>query len=128
MQSDSNPTTPKVHRRHYRDRIGRVFFGIIVIWLGVSFLLREHDFLYHSDWWAYFLFGLGIIFIAEAIVRMILPEFKRPYLGKMIVGSIFLALGANNIYGMEEWWPVILIAAGVAIILLTFVRKNEPQE
>jgi hypothetical protein len=128
MESESNPGAPQSQHsqhRNYRDRVGRLFFGLTIIWLGVSFLLREHNFLYHSNWWTYFVFGLGIIFIAEAIVRMIRPEFKRPYLGKMIAGSILVALGASNIYGMQDWWPVILIVAGAAIILLTFQRKNE---
>lgn len=131
MTNDTSQNVSEIKNDHPHkkgnghDQIGRIFFGIIIIWLGVSFLLMEQDYFYRSDWWSYFLLGLGIIFIIEAIFRMTQPVHRHSYVGKIVFGSILTAVGASHIYGMEDWWPLIFIAAGIAIIFLTIQRKNE---
>lgn len=130
MHSDST-NRPKERGGKYfehkslQDPLGRIFFGIIIIWLGISFFLMEQDFFYNGEWWSYFLLGLGIIFFAEALVRMSRPEYRRPYTGKIIAGAVLVAIGAGRIYNMENWWPLILIAIGVIIIVINVRQKNK---
>lgn len=107
---------------------GKIFGGIIVIWLGISFLLREHHYIRHGEWWAYFLLGLGIIFLVEAFVRMNHPDYHGHYIGRIVAGVILIAIGAAHIYNIEDWWPIILIALGVIIVILNLRQKQDTQK
>ena len=120
----SNITSEHFNQKCRHDSVGRIFFGIIIIWLGISFLLMKYDYFYHGEWWSYFLLGLGIIFFAEAFVRMTHTNYKRSYTGKIIAGAILVAIGAGGIYDMGNWWPLILIAVGIIIIILSVQQKS----
>lgn len=108
------------------DPIGRIIFGLIVVWLGISFLLRTMDIVYWDDWWAYFILGLGAIFIIEILIRMLRPEYQRPYMGKLIAAVVLIAIGLGNIYNIENWWPFVIIAVGIIILLGGLRRHREP--
>ena len=130
MQNNASENLREKKDNHFNlkyqdDSLRRIFFGVIIIWLGLSFLLMEHGYFYSGEWWSYFLLGLGIIFLAEAIIRISQPEYKRHYTGKIIAGVILVAIGAGSIYSMEKWWPLILIAVGIIIILLSVQQKNK---
>ena len=122
----------QTHHKKQHDSLSRIFFGVIIIWLGISFLLVNQNYYYWFDWWAYFLLGLGIIFLIEAVIYLVRPELSRSYMGNLIAGVVLTALGAINIYGMSEWWPMILVIVGIIIILVSVqkktVVKSEPQE
>jgi len=109
----------------HHDPLGRIMGGVIVIWLGVSFLLMENGYIPNGKWWAYFLLGLGIIFFLEVFVRMTRPEYEKHYFGRLIAGAVLVAIGAGNIFEMENWWPLVLIAVGFVIVYMSFKQKNE---
>ena len=119
MQTNNKNSDNKHH-----DQMGRAFFGLIIIWLGILLFLENQDFFHYSEWWAYFLLGIGVIFYFEAIIRMIRPELHKNYVGKIIAGTILIAIGAGNIYELENWWPLILVAAGALIIFINFQNKD----
>ena len=120
-----NNTTNKNSKQHREDPLAKLFSGVIVVWLGISLLLMEQNFFRYGEWWAYFLLGLGIIFFAEVIFRMTRDGHKKISIGKIIAGAVLMAIGASNIYHLEDWWPVILIAVGVIIIILNLQQKQE---
>ena len=103
---------------HSHDFLSGIFFGFIVIWLGVVLYLENRGiFDWHESWVWYFLFGLGVIFLIEVVVRALLPEFRTGVSGKLIAAVVLMLLGAWKITGLGDWWPVLLIIAGVVIIL-----------
>lgn len=116
--------------KEHRDALGRIFFGLIIIWLGISLFLRRLDYFYfgNGEWWAYFLFGVGIIFLVEAVVRSIRVKYERLSIGKTIAGIILIAIGAGNIYNLENWWPFILIVMGIIIIISNLRQKDEDDQ
>ncbi|MBN1273650.1 MAG: hypothetical protein JXB26_15390 [Candidatus Aminicenantes bacterium] len=115
---EDNPGTRKDHRvSRGGDPVSGVMGGLTLIFLGVLFLMTINDYISWSDWWAYLLIGLGIILIIEVVIRAFLPSSRHFSGGKLVIGCILIVLGATNIYGITRWWPLILIAVGIAVIL-----------
>ncbi len=108
-----------------RDPLSRVIFGLIVITVGVLFLLASQEKIAWEDWWAYLLLVLGGIFIFEALLRSVMPAYRRPVFGRLIAGLVLIAIGASNIYGFVSWWPLIIIGVGVIILFSAFFRPRK---
>ncbi len=100
-----------------RNQSSTITSGLILILLGVLFLLITLDFLSWSDLAAYFLLGLGIIFLVESFSRPTKSPSGKPPLGKILVGVILVVIGASNIFDYFSWWPLILIAIGLYLLI-----------
>jgi cobalamin synthase len=120
VQEKNNQSSAKGHKR---DPYSGIFGGLILILLGVLFLLATMDVISWGDWWAYFLVGLGAIFIIEFIVRSVSPAYRRQDKGKLVIGTVLVIIGGAHILGMVSWWPLILIAIGI-IIVFTSLKKS----
>ncbi len=97
--------------------------GLILILLGVLFLLTEMDRISWADWWAYLLVGLGGIFLFEAFLRAFSVEGRQGISGRLTAGLILAIIGGAHLVGFGEWWPLILIAVGVVVLLSAFLKK-----
>jgi len=102
----------------------RLTGGLILILLGVLFFLSEMDKISYGDWWAYFLVGLGGIFILEFLIRSLSTTHRSTRTGKLIAGLVLVIIGGTHLIGFEEWWPLILIAVGAGLILSPFLKKR----
>jgi len=111
---------PIVKGRPYPNITG----GLILILLGVLFLLTEMGRIGWGDWWAYFLVGLGGIFLLEVLIRAFSADGRKGAGGKVIAGLILMVIGGAHLVGFEEWWPLILIAVGVGVLISGFFRKR----
>jgi hypothetical protein len=100
----------------------RLTGGLILILLGVLFLLTQMDRISWADWWAYFLVGLGGIFILEGIIRSFRQTHHRT--GRFIAGLVLIIIGGAHLIGFEEWWPLILIAVGVVVLISPLLGKK----
>ena len=99
------------------DRTGVLVGGLILIWLGISlYLVQAHRFSW-DQWWPYFIVGIGVILIVQAIVRYSTARYKRPAAGFLIGGVVLIVIGLAGIAGIKDWWPFLLIAIGVVVIL-----------
>ncbi len=107
---------PKEGERKY-DRYSGLSGGLILILLGILFLLATQHVIHWYDWWAYFLLGLGAIFILDFIIRSVTAHGRPVHNGKLVAGAILMAIGAAHIFGMVSWWPLILIAIGVSLLV-----------
>jgi type IV secretory pathway VirB2 component (pilin) len=56
-----------------------------------------------------------------------MPEYRRPVGGKLVAAVILLSIGASNIYGLEDWWPLLIIVAGIVIIFYGLQARKEPK-
>jgi hypothetical protein len=101
--------------------------GLILILLGVLFLLVTMDYISWGGWWQYFLMGLGVILILEAIIRSASPSYRKDVSGKLIGGVVLIFIGGSFIIGWSNWWPLILIALGVGILLSSFWKAKRPK-
>jgi hypothetical protein len=112
------------------DPLRMIFIAILLIWGGlVAFAGTQHFFSY--DWedhgWAIFLLGTGALLIIKAVIRAIVPEFRRSIGFGLIVGVILLAVGIFDLVGWnwEYIWPFILVAVGLGIILFGVLRRRK---
>jgi membrane-bound ClpP family serine protease len=42
--------------------------------------------------------------------------------GKLVAGAVMMVIGASHIFGLASWWPLILVAVGI-ILLVTSLKK-----
>lgn len=107
-----------------RSPFPRITGALILILLGVLFLLAEMDRISWADWWAYFLVGLGAIFLLEALIRSTSASGRKAVGGRLVAGLVLIVIGGSHLIGLMEWWPLILIAVGVALLLSAFLRRT----
>ena len=104
--------------KYRRNPLGFVSFALLIIWLGVVLLLQNADVISDNDrGWAIFLWGGGVIILAGALLRLLVPAWRRPVVGSFIWGAIWVGVGFGLRY--ESWeviGPIVIIAIGVAIL------------
>jgi hypothetical protein len=113
------------------DKTGALVGGLILIWLGISFYLVQANYIGWNDWWPYLIIGIGVVLIAQAVIRYSTSRFKGAAMGSLIGGAVLLIIGLAGIVGMKDWWPLILIAIGVVVILggvTARMRTPKPSE
>jgi hypothetical protein len=111
-------------KKRRNDPVSGITGGLIIILLGVVFLLTTLDYISWGEWWAYFLFGLGLILIVDGLVRVSSRAYLRHATGKFIGGAVLVIIGASHIFGMASWWPLVLIVVGVVIVVSSLLRGN----
>jgi len=117
-----------------RDPINAGCWAAIFIWAGLVLLgnttgwgpdtFRWWD---SGNWWAIIMAGAGAILILGALIRLLMPEHRRPIIGNLIMGTVFLGVGLEE---LSDWdWGVaaaiIFITIGVLIILSGIFRKRK---
>src|SRR4030042_1063786 len=105
-----------------QDYRPKVTGGLILILLGVLFLLTEMDRISLAGWGAYFLVGLGGVFLIEALLRASSAEGRRGLGGRLVAGLILVIIGGAHLIGFEEWWPLVLIAVGIVVLISAFSK------
>ena len=115
-----------------RDPVNAVTWAALFIWAGLVLLADTtgwgHD-TFPTWWnaWAVIFTGAGIIILLSALVRLLIPVYRRNIAGGLIPGAIFLGIGLSwlNDWKLDVIWPVILIVIGLAIILGGIFRKRK---
>ena len=107
-----------------RDPISGVVTGLIVLALGVLLTLAARDVISWDDWWKYFLIGIGVVFLIEVLIRRLKPAYRRPVFGRFVAGLVLICVGAAFVGGFGNWWPLIIVAVAVAILLRLLVFRK----
>jgi len=115
-----------VEEKWRRDPFSAIFFGLVVVLLGVFLFLGLQGIIEWNKWWAYFLLGIGCIFILDVLIRYLLPVYRRPVFGRVLIGLILIAIGGSNIGGIQDWWPIIVIVVGLAVLIYGVLRARRP--
>ena len=127
----------KQAEKYQRDRLGSIIWALILIWAGVVALAANAglledlpirlgrfpwgDWFIDSNAWGVFFIGAAIILLFVIVLRLIMPEYRRPVLGTFILAIVFVALGFGS---FDLIWPFILIAIGLSIVIGAFTRKR----
>jgi hypothetical protein len=108
----------------YGGMLTGLFWGLLLILIGALFYANNMGWL-TGEWWQYFLVGLGGILIIDAAVRFFTKTFRWGIYGRFIAGIILIFLGLAFLFGWSQWWPLVLIAVGLAILVGAIVRRSK---
>ncbi|MGQ9600659.1 MAG: LiaF transmembrane domain-containing protein [Anaerolineae bacterium] len=111
-----------------RDPLNAAAWALILIWAGLVLLasnigvLRWIEIL---DAWPLFFLGAGIILLVEAAIRLIVPAYRGPVIGNIVLALIFLGIALGGLINWGLIWAFVLIAIGVAILLRGLFFRRE---
>lgn len=114
-----------------RDPLGSIAWAAILIWAGIVFLAENLDWIQRIgppfdrfEAWSLIFAGAGVIFLGVVLVRLLVPDYRRPVVGTLILALVFLGIGLGETVGWQIIWPIILIALGVSFLLGGFRRRS----
>jgi hypothetical protein len=129
-----------VEEKWRRDPLGAVIWAAILIWAGLVFLAENMGWLenirlklsdrvpnidfIHMETWTIVVLGAGVIVLIEVAIRLLVPSFRQPLGGTLILAAVFFGIGLGNIFGWEIVWPLVVIAVGLGILLGGFTRRR----
>jgi hypothetical protein len=134
----------KIDEKQQQDLVNSLIGAAFLIWLGVVLLaanvgflstftdildnlsIPSYDVSFETPFFdmrtiQVFLLGGGLILLAEVIIRLLVPAYRRRVLGTLIVAVAMFSIGLGS---WEIVWPLILIAIGVTILLRGFIRRR----
>jgi hypothetical protein len=128
--------------KYRRDPLGLVVWALIFIWAGVVLLASNLGVLDNIinrsmiipdveelsavlSSWSIILIGAGVIFLMEAAIRMLLPEYRKPVTGTIIFAIILIGVGLGDLISWNIIWPIVLIVLGLSMILRVFLHKDD---
>lgn len=114
-----------------RDPINAACWAAVFIWAGLGLLAETTHWGPDTfSWWitwAVIMAGAGAIFIVCALIRLMMPEHRRPIVGNLIMGFIFLGVGLGELteWGSPLIGSIAFIGIGLIIILSgIFTRRK----
>ncbi len=141
----------KQEEKWNRDPLSSIVFALLLIWAGSLFLasnmgyadvftpildnlpieaniINEIDIdlpffndLNFLDLIRVFFLGGAVIMLFEIALRLLLPAYRRRVLGTFVGFAIFLGVGFAN---FTLFWPMVLIAIGVSVLLGGFFSRR----
>jgi len=114
------------------DPLGAVIWALILIWAGLVFLAQNLGWMTRFELdnpWGLIFIGAGLIVWLEVLIRLVLPQYRRPVVGTFIFGIVLLGIGVGITFGTTpQMWSVIfalvIIAVGVSILLRGLGRRS----
>ncbi len=113
-----------------RDPINALSWAAVFIWAGLGLIAETTgwgpDTFSWWNTWAVILAGAGAIFILTALIRLAMPEHRRPITGGLIFGLILLAVGLGDLtnWGWGVLGAVVFIGIGLIILLTGIFRRR----
>jgi hypothetical protein len=109
-----------------RDPLAATAWAIVLIWAGLVLLADNLGYLARIapfETWDVILIGAGVIVLLVAAIRYLVPTYRRPVGGSVILGIILLAVGLGDTLGSGVVWAAALILIGAFMLLRAMVRK-----
>jgi len=113
---------PRRHYRRYDRGLSRVFFAGLLIFVGLILLANRTGMLPRvasADAWDWIMLGGGGLLLLSAFARATSGDYARSSKGRIIIGLVFVGLGASAIFGVSSTllWPAALIVVGFYLFL-----------
>lgn len=110
-----------------RDPLASATWAIILILAGCILLVANLGmvpFITLANSWNWILLMAGAVLLLQILLRLVVPEWRWPIGGWLMLALILLVVGAGALLGLESTWPLILIAIGVAILIGGLLRPR----
>lgn len=109
-----------------RDPLSSAVWALVIIWAGLALLVESLGLVTRFEWyeaWGAILTGAGLLLFAEIAVRLLVPSYRRPIGGKLILAVVFLGIGLGDLFGWEIFFPLVIIAVGAWLLLRGLFRR-----
>ena len=113
----------EIEEKYKKDPLSSVFGGMILIVIGFVFFLMYQNYISSDQIWAYLMIGLGCVFLLDVFLRLVIPKYRKPLLGRIITAAILILIGIAGLTAIEQWWPLFLILLGVIIIAYSSLSR-----
>lgn len=102
-----------------QDPLSAAVWALILVWAGVALLVGNLEVLEDSslDGWQLAFAGAGVILLLEVVVRLLVPAYRQPIIGGLILGFVFLSIGLGELGIWDAIWPLAIILIGIALLL-----------
>jgi hypothetical protein len=117
----------KKEKEERRDLLSTLIWAVILIWAGIVFLAESLELLKGLELltpWGLVFIGAGVIVFIEVLVRLLIPQYRRPVVGTVIFGAILIAVGLGNLVSSGLIWAIALIVGGAAILIGVVWRRR----
>jgi hypothetical protein len=113
-----------------RDPLNAAVWALILIWAGVVLLASNFGLLNwfpFVEFWGLFFLGAGALLLLEVGLRLMLPAYRQPVLGNLILAIVFLAIGLGSVefLGWECIFPAAVIGLGLYLLVTGVLRRRE---
>jgi hypothetical protein len=110
-----------------RDPVEAATWAFVLIWVGVVWLLSGAGLLgdLGTEAWELGFLGAGVIILLAVGARLLVPAWRRPVTGSIILGLVFIGIGLGNMLGWEIIGPLVLIGIGLAGLAAFLFRGRE---
>ena len=102
--------------------------GLILILIGILFLATQQGWILSNNLWEYLIIGIGSILIITGLVNYRNPYYPFATFWRIIPGSALIIAGLLSILGFSQWWPLILIGAGIAFLGFVLLRHQNTDQ
>jgi hypothetical protein len=69
--------------------------------------------------------GAGLLLLFEVLIRLVIPAYRKPVTGTIILAFVFIGIGLGNVLRWEFIFALVLIAIGLSIIVNSITRPRE---
>jgi hypothetical protein len=141
-KSDEKSDEKSWDEKWQRDPLSAVLWAAIFIWAGLVFLASNLGIL---DWalqgaseitglgmfnnvvraWPLVLVGVGVIILIVVVIRLLVPAYRKPVTGSVILAVILIGIGLGDLINWGIIWGVILIVLGIWILTRGSRRSRE---
>ncbi|MGD8604996.1 MAG: hypothetical protein PVF49_10550 [Anaerolineales bacterium] len=121
----------KSEEKYRSDPLSSLIWAIILIWAGIAFLLTNINLmegipiLEEFQGWDLVLSGIGVILLGEIVVRLTVPAYSGPVIGRLILALVLLSVGLGDRFGWDLIWPIAIIAVGVIMLFGGVFKRSE---
>jgi hypothetical protein len=109
----------------YRHPLHGLFGGLLLVLLGVLFWFHQAGWLTGEHWVGYLLVGIGGIAVISGIAHLWFPDYGYRVFSRFVWGGFLILAGALVITGFSQWWPLLLVAAGVCLLGRVVFRRGQ---
>jgi hypothetical protein len=120
-----NEKDEKDEKRGREDEKAAIMGGLVVVWLGLSLLLQNAGLLGWADFGGVFLLGLGLIIVLRGLWAYSQSGVFEQGFGYIVGGGFVTLIGAGVSFELDEWWPILLIALGLVVVVRALMARSE---
>jgi hypothetical protein len=109
------------------DPVNAAVLALVLIWAGLVWLASNLELFVPFETletWSIIFIGAGAIVLLGVAFRLVVPAYRRPVTGNVILGIILIAIGLGSVISWTLIGPLVLIAIGVGGILAYFRTRQ----